>query len=1227
MPSVVGPMTRGAVFDHVLVLGALGTIAPVAKTVGTDRLALDTNVANYIVDGQGGANDDIDGISGFNEGQFLLLHAATGRTITLKDEDAGAAADTDKIRTIGGVDMPFGDDEAVLLYHDDTLDRWIVISGPAASLNAHIANSTNPHGSPLTQSQAIIALTNTSLIQERVADTGVTVDGVLLKDGGIANTSGDLKIEPDVEGDVILFGDTDVDDAASGKTLYVYRMAAEGDEYLRLYVTAGQVAMLHSTTNLVLQVATGKYIRLASKGHIFLNLGDNAGSDKLKIRDSGSVEVATIDSDGNAVFNGSVSVDTIAEKTTDAGVTIDGILLKDGDVDGAVMDADFNAKGDVLSASANDTPLILSVGSNDDVLTADSTEATGLKWAPPAGGATADQSKVFIVDVTGAGNISNKVFEDSTSPVDKVLVSFESDNDDITLHFEVHAEGVDWQPITATASGGGATPSVDNNEDWSQTTENGARVFTGTVQLDDADTSDSGLLITLSDGGTTTVDYTRTLNPPAILTIAFDNQGAQNPGDIYPDGTYVGQSAFKANDDIKVSGTCDSHATAVYIKDLGVTNGQGLQGPFTATAGVFNSGTDGGLATVKAGGSNDATAHLVIYAVWGGADGDDFNSETDQAPATCVLNNLSPSWSETVDYMVGAAQPFGPEGHRGMRNGGTCEVTAAITNHTASRIAYSVLNGAPITAPANTYAATKTWTHNGTAGDWWDSVDGYSARIFAHYDVNDNSRTVNFVIDLELNCDFNIPAGSGGGTLYQGSQICVGKSDDFRLTGSHEAAITKIRVTQRSHTIISGGQQNTVGGNTDSDHNVSGTTFDLEATTRTIALRDGPFTPRTVSLDIEVYKSGAWRTRHKVIDDSNGYGEIDTDTQTIPTFGSVVVAYDPAGQTALKGSEDATVDIEHTNVNGGETYAYDDRDKAELTIGNGQGTGEDLTTYQVQKWVRRIGGGYRVIVDNYKLVVTQPTYNGMTDFETATVQIADTAPLFVSLGVVSGNGSPGAEGTRTPAVCRSRTDPTDDKTYNVTAVYDQQMNTSTIQRDGTGTNNAGGGPDDGDALSATVGDPQDLTWQYDLVIKEANNKNLGSSAYYNWEASGGDWGKNIANQPCAAGPSAGDIKYRVAGFEYREIAFDTQFQREWAIGTRCSGHDNANTVNCQMFGWDELTYKTNITENSGGLEFTISDGGGSPYGFEASGEHFLLCDSSQYNTEPPLTMSIEEEPG
>lgn len=54
----------------------------------------------------------------------------------------------------------------------------------------------------------------------------------------------------------------------------------------------------------------------------------------------------------------------------------------------AIQNAIVDAKGDIIAATANDTPARLAVGANNTVLTADSSTATGLKWAAVASSGT-----------------------------------------------------------------------------------------------------------------------------------------------------------------------------------------------------------------------------------------------------------------------------------------------------------------------------------------------------------------------------------------------------------------------------------------------------------------------------------------------------------------------------------------------------------------------------------------------------------------------------------------------------------------------------------------------------------------------------------------------------------------------------------------------------------------------------------------------------------------------
>ena len=71
----------------------------------------------------------------------------------------------------------------------------------------------------------------------------------------------------------------------------------------------------------------------------------------------------------------------------------------------AIQNAIVDAKGDLISATANDTPARLAVGTNGHVLTADSSTATGIKWAA-ATGPTPSYSLLGSATLTGAATIT-----------------------------------------------------------------------------------------------------------------------------------------------------------------------------------------------------------------------------------------------------------------------------------------------------------------------------------------------------------------------------------------------------------------------------------------------------------------------------------------------------------------------------------------------------------------------------------------------------------------------------------------------------------------------------------------------------------------------------------------------------------------------------------------------------------------------------------------------------
>jgi hypothetical protein len=72
----------------------------------------------------------------------------------------------------------------------------------------------------------------------------------------------------------------------------------------------------------------------------------------------------------------------------------------------------IDAKGDLLAGTADNTIARLAVGTNGQVLTADSAEATGLKWAATSGGGKVLQ--VVNASSTTATSITTSTFTDTT---------------------------------------------------------------------------------------------------------------------------------------------------------------------------------------------------------------------------------------------------------------------------------------------------------------------------------------------------------------------------------------------------------------------------------------------------------------------------------------------------------------------------------------------------------------------------------------------------------------------------------------------------------------------------------------------------------------------------------------------------------------------------------------------------------------------------------------------
>jgi hypothetical protein len=98
----------------------------------------------------------------------------------------------------------------------------------------------------------------------------------------------------------------------------------------------------------------------------------------------------------------------------------------------AIAKTIVDAKGDIIAATAADTVARLAVGANDTVLTADSSTATGLKWAAAAGGA-GNMAQI----ATGALSGASLQITGLTSYTDILVLFYEATNNTANGNFRV----------------------------------------------------------------------------------------------------------------------------------------------------------------------------------------------------------------------------------------------------------------------------------------------------------------------------------------------------------------------------------------------------------------------------------------------------------------------------------------------------------------------------------------------------------------------------------------------------------------------------------------------------------------------------------------------------------------------------------------------------------------------------------------------------------------------
>jgi hypothetical protein len=138
-------------------------------------------------------------------------------------------------------------------------------------------------------------------------------------------------------------------------------------------------------------------------------------------------------------------------------------------IEGGIQPTIVDAKGDLIAATAADTPARLAVGANDTVLTADSAEATGLKWATPAAGG---MTLIETLTLSGA-SVTSSAISGSYQDLRIISRNYKPATDGAALLIRMNSDtGSNYSSTAVGAQIYGTNPIVETSWSWNLQQDN-----------------------------------------------------------------------------------------------------------------------------------------------------------------------------------------------------------------------------------------------------------------------------------------------------------------------------------------------------------------------------------------------------------------------------------------------------------------------------------------------------------------------------------------------------------------------------------------------------------------------------------------------------------------------------------------------------------------------------------------------------------------------------------